>query len=113
MVEHGLLIDYEYCIGCRECEDACRSEHGFPEERCGIKIVDAGPWEISEGGWQHDHIPVPTDQCDLCADRVRGGRAPSCVRHCQAAVMTYGRLDVLTALMRDKPKMVLFTPLAG
>lgn len=112
MVEYGLLIDYEYCTGCRGCEEACRYAHGFPDYQCGIKLAEVGPWKIGEDRWQHDYVPIPTDQCDLCADRLAAGGKPKCVKHCQAAVMSYGRIDELARLMRDKPKMVLFTPRA-
>ena len=111
--EYGLLIDYEYCSGCHSCEVVCQMEHGLPTDKWGIKLAEIGPWNIEGDTWQYDFIPVPTDQCDLCAERVAKGKKPSCVKHCQAAVMTYGKIEDLAERMLGKPKMVLFTPKAA
>jgi Fe-S-cluster-containing dehydrogenase component len=109
-VKQGILIDYEYCTGCGDCERVCQAEHGFQRDEWGIKIAKIGPWQAGDGRWQYDFVPIPTDQCDLCADRVRQGKKPACVKHCQAAVITHGALYELAASMKTKPKMVLFTP---
>ena len=29
MPKYGLLIDYDFCIGCHVCEVACKQEHMF------------------------------------------------------------------------------------
>lgn len=110
MAENGLLIEYNYCTGCHSCEVACQMEHKLPVDKWGIKLVEIGPWLISEDKWQYEFIPVPTDQCDLCADRVAKGKRPTCVKHCQASAMTYGKIDELTKIVKDKTKTVLFTP---
>ena len=61
--------------------------------------------------WTFDYIPVPpTDLCNLCQDRVKGGLQPACVKHCQVGVMKYGGIKELAAYMELKPKTVLFTP---
>ena len=41
-------------------------------------------------------MQVPTDQCDLCADRVEKGKLPTCVKHCQAGCMQYGSVEELS-----------------
>ena len=64
-----------------------------------------------EDKWTFDYVPVPTDLCDLCKDRVKSGLQPACVKHCQAGVMKYGRIKELAEYMELKPKTVLFTPL--
>ena len=89
--EYGLLIDYEYCSGCHACEVACKKEHEMPKGDFGIKILKDGPRQSSDGVWEFDYIPVPTHLCDLCAARVDAGKLPTCVHHCQAGVMVYGR----------------------
>ena len=53
---------------------------------------------------------VPTELCDLCKDRVTKGKKPTCVQHCQAAVMKYGPIEELVKDMEDKSHLVLFAP---
>ncbi|WP_165054616.1 MULTISPECIES: 4Fe-4S dicluster domain-containing protein [unclassified Adlercreutzia] len=106
---NGLLIDYEFCTGCHSCEMACKVEHGFGEGQWGIELKQLGPREISSRKWEYKFVPVPTELCDLCADRVAEGRWPTCVHHCQAQVMEFGPVEDLVKTM-DKEKMVLFVP---
>ena len=110
MAYNGILIDYEWCSGCHACEIACQMDKGLPEGQWGIKVFPVGPWQYGDGKWQYAYMPVPTDQCDLCAERVEAGKKPMCVHHCQAMVMTYGPVDELAAKLSEKPSQVLFVP---
>jgi len=110
MARYGLLIDYEYCTGCHTCEVACRKQNDIPEGQWGIKLVEIGPWKIDEDKWQYSYIPVPTEQCNLCGERVAEGKKPSCVLHCQAKVMKFGQIEELAKEMEGKSQMVLFAP---
>ena len=112
MADYGLLIDYEYCTGCQSCEIACKEEHGFPVGKWGIRVFNDGPWCIDkeQDTWNYNKIPVPTDLCDLCAERVEAGRVPTCVHHCLAAVMKFGTIEELAADLKQKPKQVLWVP---
>lgn len=110
MAQNGLLIQYQFCTGCHSCEVACQMEHKLPVDQWGIKLAQIGPWQISEEKWQYEFVPIPTDQCDLCADRVAKGQKPTCVKHCQSAVMEYGPVDELAKKMEGKTKVVLFAP---
>ncbi len=109
-VEHALLIDYEYCLGCSECETACMTAHGRGPDSLGVKVAKLGPWKTGDGSWQYDFVPIPTDWCDLCKVRVEKGNRPACVRHCPYGVITYGTVDELASLLKVKSKMLLFTP---
>ena len=109
-MRNGLLIDYEFCTGCQSCEVACKEEHGIPVGQWGIKVIDEGPWQISEKTWNWNKIAVPTDLCDLCADRVAEDKKPTCVHHCLAQVLKFGPVDELVADLDRKPKQVLFVP---
>ena len=40
---YGLLINYEYCTGCKSCEMACSVEHDIPIGKFGIKLEQVGP----------------------------------------------------------------------
>lgn len=113
-MSYGLLINYEYCTGCHSCEVSCQMENALAEDRFGIKIQKVGPWNIEGDAWQYDFVPVPTDQCDLCASRVAKGKDPLCVHHCQSAVMEYGTVEELAAKMSSLgSKSVLFVPKSG
>lgn len=111
-MRNGLLIDYELCTGCHTCEVACKVEHQIPVGKWGIHLLDDGLWPIDEeqGKWNWNHIPVPTDLCDLCSERVAAGREPTCVHHCLASVMKFGSIDELVSELDKKPKQVLFVP---
>ena len=115
MAEYGLLIDYEYCSGCQTCEVACKKEHGYPVGKWGIRVFDEGPWKKHDGpeegnNYNWNKIPIPTDLCDLCADRVAKGKEPSCVHHCLAACMMFGPIEELAKELARKPKQVLWVP---
>lgn len=107
--EYGLLIDYEFCTNCHTCEVACKKEHDFPVGQYGIKTLEFGPNQKLNGKWEWTYIPLPTDQCDLCAQRTEKGKLPTCVHHCQSGIMYYGILDELLEKAKEKPNMVLFT----
>ena len=110
--EYGLFIDYEYCSGCNACLTACKMEHDMPESDFGIRIFQDGPVQYSDGSWHYDYLPMPTDLCDLCADRVAAGKEPTCVHHCQAFCMKFGSLEDLAKELAAKPKQVLWAPCA-
>jgi anaerobic dimethyl sulfoxide reductase subunit B (iron-sulfur subunit) len=110
MTTYGLLIDYEYCTGCQSCEVTCKEEHGLPVGKWGIRVLEDGPWEIEPKHFNWNKIPVPTDLCDLCADRLAEGKEPMCVHHCLANVITYGPVEELAKKLADKGKQVLWVP---
>lgn len=108
--QNGLLIDYEFCTGCHSCEVACKKEHDLPVGRFGIKLAQYGPDEVAPDKWDYFYVPLPTDLCDLCSARVKEGRPPTCVHHCQAKVMQFGPIEELAKQMSEKRKTVLFVP---
>ena len=108
---NGLLIDYEFCYGCHTCEIACKKEHNLSKGQWGIELHEMGPRLIGEDKWEFTYVPVPTELCDLCADRVNEGRLPTCVHHCLAKVIEYGPVEELAKKM-TKQFMVLYTPTA-
>lgn len=105
----GLLIDYEFCYGCHVCEMACKTEHELEEGQWGIQLHQMGPREIAPGKWEYTFVPVPTELCDLCAERRAAGKLPTCVHHCNAKVMEFGEIEELQAKVASKPKVVLFS----
>ena len=108
--KYGLLIDYEYCTGCESCVVSCKEEHDYPVGKWGIRVFDDGPWNIEGDMFNFNRIPVPTDLCDLCADRTEAGREPICVHHCLANCITYGPVKELAEKLTNKRKQVLWVP---
>src|SRR4030042_2333979 len=106
--KNGLLIEYNYCTGCRTCEVACQQEHDFPAGKNGITVTEyvyETPTKVSI-----DNVPFPTDLCDLCINRLREGEKPAWAKHCQAACMRFGPIQELVKEMELRPKMALFVP---
>jgi Fe-S-cluster-containing dehydrogenase component len=108
----GILIDYEFCTGCHSCEIACKEEHRFPLGVYGIKILEDGPRVIDKQTERYEwrYIAAPTELCDLCDERVRMGKRPTCVHHCQAAVLSFGSVEELMDEIRRKPNQAIFFP---
>ncbi|WP_165062346.1 MULTISPECIES: 4Fe-4S dicluster domain-containing protein [unclassified Adlercreutzia] len=109
-MEYGLLIHFEWCTGCHACEVACRNEHDFPIGKYGIKLTEQGPWQYGKNDWEWDYVPITTNLCDMCKDRIDAGEKPACVHHCMAEVMDFGtKEEILKKSAELKGKcMVLF-----
>ena len=106
----GLLIQYDFCTGCHSCEVACKKEHGLAKGEYGIKLMEYGPAKKPDGRWDYFFVPVPTDRCDMCAERLDAGKIPACVHHCQPKVMEYGDVEELAKKLAYIKKCVLFAP---
>jgi len=107
MPRYGLLIDYEFCVGCHACEIACKQEHNRPIEEWGIHVKKVEP-KITESKLYY--IPFPTDNCNLCGKRIAKGRQPACVHNCWAGVIKFDTIEELAKYMEGKPKTVLWAP---
>ena len=107
MPRYGLLIDYEFCVGCHACEVACKQEHNRPLEEWGICVKEVQP-EITGGKLYY--FPFPTDNCNLCGKRIARGLKPACDHNCWADVMKFGTIEELTEHMQKKPKTVIWAP---
>ena len=110
MTTYGLLIDYEYCTHCGSCQVSCKEEHGYPVGKTGISVHADGPWRIDGDNINFNYFPLPTDLCDLCAERTGKGKEPLCVHHCLANVLYYGPVEELAKKLEDKPKQMLIVP---
>ena len=108
MAEYGILVDYNWCTGCHSCEIACQTEHDLPVGQTGIQVFEVGPWQIDRDTWQYSYMPVPTDQCDLCGQRIAAGKEPTCIKHCQARCMAFGKLEQLAEKIGSHTKQCLY-----
>ena len=113
MSQHGLLIDYEFCTGCHACEVACKVEKDLKEGEFGIKLAEIGPWKLDGDTWEWDYLPMPTQRCDLCQDRIDAGKVPACVHHCQSLAMEFGPIDGARQEGRQAPHGPVFGPVGG
>jgi len=86
-----VVVDYNWCIGCRYCEAAC-------------------PYHARRFNWQTPNVPseqINPDQgylsnqirpagvmekCTFCLHRVRDGRLPACLEACPTGARVFGNL---------------------
>lgn len=107
MPKYGLLINYEYCVGCHSCEISCKQEHNRPPEEWGIRVNEVAP-EIAGGKLYY--FPFPTDHCNFCGKRIARGLQPACVKHCWTGVMKFGKIEELVPYLQEQPRTVLWVP---
>jgi len=108
MALYGLLIDYNYCSGCRSCEVACQKAHNYDPSRHGLQLSVIGPTPLPGGKWQFDNLPLHTIFCNHCAQRLAKGKDAACAHHCQDGCITLGEIPELVEKMTGD-NMVLYT----
>ncbi len=65
-----VLIDYDKCIGCTYCVQACPYDSRFLNP-----------------------VTKTADKCTFCAHRIDKGLAPTCVRSCMGRARTFGDIN--------------------
>lgn len=104
-MKNGLLIDVQYCTGCRSCEIACRNENSLGADEYGIKISQIGPFERANGSFVWNYYANVTQLCSLCAARCGEGEKAACELNCLAQVIERGPIEELTEKLQAKGKM--------
>jgi len=90
--EDGIvLIDWERCIGCGACIQACPYEQRF-YVREDKTVYPGGKVEYENPGAHQAPAGVPV-KCDFCFHRVDQGRQPACVEVCPTEARIFGKLD--------------------
>jgi Fe-S-cluster-containing dehydrogenase component len=91
--EDGLVVvDYNWCIGCRYCEAACPYHaRRFNWKRPEISADDLNP----DMGYLSSRIrPVGViEKCTFCLHRTRRGQLPACLEACPAGARVFGNLQ--------------------
>lgn len=86
-----VVIDYDWCIGCRCCMSACPygarhfnyAEPQIPAEELNPKTHYLGNRPRMKG---------VVEKCTFCIQRVRNGRYPACVEVCPVGARKFGNL---------------------
>ena len=105
-----VVIDYDWCIGCRCCMSACPyGARHFNWAEPGIE-----PEELNSETHYLGNRPRPkgvVEKCTFCIHRVRDGRYPACVEICPVGARKFGNLldeaSEMRYLMREKRVFVL------
>lgn len=86
-----VVIDYDWCIGCRCCMAAC--PYGARHFNWGTPAVPAD--EVNPNMHYLGNRPRPkgvVEKCTFCIQRVRAGRYPACVEVCPVGARKFGNL---------------------
>lgn len=86
-----VVIDYDWCIGCRYCMAACpywarRFNYAEPE----IPTDEMNPNLHYLGNRPRDRGVV--EKCTFCVQRTRKGRYPACVEVCPVGARKFGNI---------------------
>ena len=68
--ELAILYDASKCIGCRQCEEACKAYNKLPEESTRPTELSANTWNLIEqrAGVEREGAPFFLKQCMHCND---------------------------------------------
>lgn len=86
-----VVIDYDWCIGCRCCMAAC--PYGARHFNWSRPSLPSG--ELNPNMHYLGNRPRPkgvVEKCTFCIQRVRAGRYPACVEVCPAGARKFGNL---------------------
>ena len=83
-----LAVNIDLCMGCLACETACQQEHHFMDDKKGIKLFVLGPKSV-DGELRMDFVPMTTDVCDLCFERINKRERPFCSEICPTKAIIY------------------------
>lgn len=108
MSNYVMAINYEYCTGCHACELSCRNEKELPLSEWGIKVGSYGPEKL-EGEWSWDYIPVLSQLCNMCEERIAEGKLPACQLHCLASCIEVIPVEDASAKLAEMgPKTAVY-----
>jgi Fe-S-cluster-containing dehydrogenase component len=86
-----VVIDYNWCIGCRYCMAACPyGARHFNWTEPGISPDEVNPNTHYLGNLPRPHGVV--EKCTWCVQRTRHGRYPACVEACPVGARKFGNL---------------------
>jgi molybdopterin-containing oxidoreductase family iron-sulfur binding subunit len=86
-----VVIDYDWCIGCRCCMSACP----YGARRFNWREPNLPSGELNPETHVLGNRPRPrgvVEKCTFCIQRVRQGRYPACVEVCPVGARKFGNL---------------------
>jgi molybdopterin-containing oxidoreductase family iron-sulfur binding subunit len=86
-----VVIDYDWCIGCRYCMAAC--PYGARSFNWGEPTIPKG--DINTSTHYLGNRPRPNgvvEKCTFCIQRTRAGQYPACVEVCPVGARKFGNL---------------------
>jgi molybdopterin-containing oxidoreductase family iron-sulfur binding subunit len=87
-----VVVDYNWCIGCRYCEAACP----YHARRFNWEKPEIPPEEINpDQGYLSNRIRPQgvMEKCTFCLHRTRNGRLPACLEACPTGARVFGDLN--------------------
>lgn len=105
-----VVVDYDWCIGCRYCMAACPyGARHFNWAEPALPREELNPNLHTLGNRPRPHGVV--EKCTFCVQRVRAGRYPACVEICPVGARKFGNLldpeGEVSVILRDKRVFVL------
>jgi molybdopterin-containing oxidoreductase family iron-sulfur binding subunit len=86
-----VVVDYNWCIGCRYCAAACPYHARF--FNWSKPVVPAAEVNPDQGYLSNRIRPQGAmEKCTFCLHRVRVGRLPACLEACPAGARVFGNL---------------------
>jgi Fe-S-cluster-containing dehydrogenase component len=105
-----VVIDYDWCIGCRYCMAAC--PYGARHFNWGEPHLPAA--ELNPNLHVLGNRPRPrgvVEKCTFCIQRTRAGRYPACVEICPVGARKFGNLldpeSEISRILQEKRVFVL------
>jgi molybdopterin-containing oxidoreductase family iron-sulfur binding subunit len=86
-----VVVDYNWCIGCRYCEAACPYHaRRFNWQKPEIPAEEVNP---NQGYLSNRIRPAGVmEKCTFCLHRVREGRVPACLEACPTGARVFGNV---------------------
>jgi Fe-S-cluster-containing dehydrogenase component len=105
-----VVIDYDWCIGCRYCEAACpywARRFNFAAPKLPAEDLNPDMGYLSN----RPRSQGVMEKCTFCLHRTREGRYPACLEVCPVGARKFGNLldpdSEVSAILRDKHVFVL------
>lgn len=86
-----VVVDYNWCIGCRYCEAACP----YHARRFNWTKPEIPPAEVNPNqGYLSNRVRPQgvMEKCTFCLHRTREGRLPACLEACPTGARVFGNL---------------------
>jgi molybdopterin-containing oxidoreductase family iron-sulfur binding subunit len=86
-----VVVDYNWCIGCRYCEAACP----YHARRFNFQAPEVPAEQINpDQGYLSNRIRPQgvVEKCTFCLHRTRQGRLPACLEACPTGARVFGNL---------------------